>query len=312
MEKIKNAGKSPLFYLCFIFLSICGILWQNIKGREMKNLIMFMVVLFSVSDGVAAAQSGGRGRVSMTNRIMAAPRATVASKNSLNAMAATNAPATSAALAVTPEQAVPAVKDVDRREKEKNICLSNNIGVGNTFVWASKYSNTQNYVNMVEDVEEPENNVCFVKVGLKSADNRVDLSDINTPYYEMGREIACGAWADEGMIEQRILDAKKTARVWGTIGGSIGGAGLGVGAMELFGNKLIGGKVEGQKSLQGDQLLRSQLLALKDDNIGEYNRFVGQLKILKSECNKDVWKTVSDSQVKSVCEKYDGVFDLAQ
>ena len=122
----------------------------------MKNLIMFMVVLFSVSDGGAATQSGGRGRVSMTNRIMAAPRATVASKNSLNAMAATNAPATSAALAVTPEQAVPAVKDVDRREKEKNICLSNNIGVGNTFVWASKYSNTQNYVNMVEDVEEPE------------------------------------------------------------------------------------------------------------------------------------------------------------
>ena len=31
-----------------------------------------------------------------------------------------------------------------KREREKNICLSNNIGVGNTFVWASKYSNTQN------------------------------------------------------------------------------------------------------------------------------------------------------------------------
>ena len=302
------------FYLCFIFLSICGILWQNIKGREMKNLIAFMLVLLSVSDVCAVSQATGRGRVSMTNQIMSAPRAMVTSKNSLNAIAATNgAGATSAALAVTPEQAVPAVKgNVDKREREKNICLSNNIGVGNTFVWASKYSNTQNYANMVEDVEEPENNVCFVKVGLRSTDSRIDLSDIRSPYYEMGREIVCGSWADEGMIEQRILDAKKSARVWGTIGGSVGGAGLGVGAMELFGNKLIGGKVEGQRSLSDKEFIRSQFLVMKEENLAEYNRIMEILREFKKLCTEVNYMTTDNEMVRNQCSEFDVLFDLAQ
>ena len=57
--------------------------------------------------------------------------------------------------------------DEINRDAERLACVSNNIGVGNTFVWASKYSNTSNYSTMVEDTENPENNVCWVRVELR-------------------------------------------------------------------------------------------------------------------------------------------------
>ena len=187
--------------------------------------------------------------------------------------------------------------------------MSNNIGIGNTFVWASRYSNLNNYSAMVEDTLEPENNTCFVKVELISDDERVDVSDIQGKYFEMGNMITCGSWADKDDMRQRILDGKKKARVWGTVGASVGGAALGVGAMELFGNKAIGGKVEGQAALSGDQLIRSQVLVLQKENKAEYDRFVSQLQILKTECSKPDWS--SDSQVKAICDKYDGLFNMA-
>lgn len=270
-----------------------------------KILSLFAACLVLSVGGANAAE---RGRVSMAGKMMAAPRATV-SQAQISAMAATNS-AANAGMAVKTEQMVPAVK-VDTREKERNACLANNIGIGNTFVWASRFSNTSNYSSMTEDVEQPENNVCFVKVGLKSDDERIDLSDIPEKYFQMGQSIVCGSWASEDDMRQRILDAKKKARVWGTVGGVVGGAGIGVGAMELFGNKLIGGKVEGQKSLSGDQLIRSQVLELQKENVGEYNNFIAQLKILKTECNKEIWKATDDTEVKTICDKYDGLFDLA-
>lgn len=274
----------------------------------MKHIIisLFAGCLFMTA-GVAAP--AGRGRVSMANQMNAAPRATV-SKNQISAMAATNGkPVTgnTAELAVTPEVMLPAVKDT--REKERNACMSNNIGIGNTFVWASRYSNLNDYSSMVEDTIEPENNTCFVRVELQSDDNRIDVSDVDGKYFEMGRAITCGSWINNEDMRQRILDAKKNARVWGTVGASVGGAALGVGAMELFGNKAIGGKVMGQKALSDGQLMRSQLMVLKNENMTEYNRFVSQLRILKTECEKHNWS--ADSQVMSVCDRYVGLFDLA-
>ena len=149
--------------------------------------------------------------------------------------------------------------EVDKREKEKNACISNNIGTSNTFVWASKFSNPSNYSSMIEDTKEPKNNVCFVRVELKSNDKRIKLDDVPPVYYEMGRNIVCG---------------------------SIGGAGVGVGSMELFGNKLIGGKVEGQKALSDSELLRSQLLVLKEKDNKTYQEFIANIRELKSECDK--------------------------
>jgi len=143
---------------------------------------------------------------------------------------------------------------IDRREKERLACLSNNIGIGNTFVWASRYSDINNYATMVEDVEHPENNTCFVFVGLTSTDAKIDLSDINGKYFEMGQNIVCGSWVNENDIEQRILDAKKKNRTLATIGGAVGGAAVGVGAMELFGNKTLA-KHAGMEELEGQKMM---------------------------------------------------------
>lgn len=287
----------------------------------MKYFIsLFFSILFLGGAADAVAPNNPRGRASVNSYTNTDARAVVASKNQLAAAAMVSNPVsvqqqqqqaiTVGSMAITPEQAVPAVKK-DMREKERNACMSNNVGMGNTFVWASRYSNLNNYSTMIEDVEEPENNVCFVKVDIKSNDSKIDVSDIPSKYFEMGRSITCGTWANEETLRQRILDAKKTARVWGTVGGVVGGAGIGVGAMELFGNKLIGGKVEGQKSLQGDQLLRSQLSVLAKENASEYDNYIKNLRKLKAECEKDIWGGEDDSAIESICTKYDSLFDLA-
>jgi len=188
------------------------------------------------------------------------------------------------------------------REKERLACVSNNIGVGNTFVWASRLSNTGSYSTMVEDTENPDNNVCYVRVEIKSNDQRINVSDMQGQYFPMGTNITCGSWLDEKKLEQRILDGKKTARTWATVGGGVAGAAVGVGSMELFGNKLIGGAVQGQKDLEGTKLLRSQLLVLKKDNKSEYNKIISELKTIKAECDA---ATSKEGEAKTLCEKYD-------
>lgn len=215
-------------------------------------------------------------------------------------------------LAIVPEEMIAADKK-DMREKERNACISNNIGVGNTFVWASRFSNVNNYSSMIEDVENPENNVCFVKVEMKSTDSKISVADIPAKYFEMGRTITCGSWADEETLRKRILDAKKSARTWGTVAGAVGGAAVGVGAMELFGNKLIGGSVEGQKALKDDELIRSQLAVLQKDNPSEYERFMKNLRIVKVECSQTFWTDSAkseDVEVGTICDKYDGLFSM--
>ena len=198
----------------------------------------------------------------------------------------------------------PADAEKDNRDAERAACLNNNIGIGNTFVWASKYSNTNSYASMQEDVENPENNVCFVKVDLKSADGRVDMSGFPSKYFQWGYNINCGSWVDEELLQQRILDAKKTGRTLATVGGAVGGAAVGVGAMELFGNKLIGGKVEGQKNkkLSQTQLLRSQLLTLKDKKDSRYESFMTELRNFKKVC--DEYKSKTNSTY-SKCDEFD-------
>lgn len=175
--------------------------------------------------------------------------------------------------------------ELEQIKKYRNICIGNNIGIGNTFVWAARDSDISNYVYMTEDTENPKNNTCFVRVNINSTDPRINVSDIKDKYFEMGQHIVCGSWVDEKILEKRILDAKKSGRTWATIGGAVGGAGIGVGAMELFGNKVIGGKVMGQKALEGQELLRSQVLALKKNNQSEYNRIINALDDLESVCN---------------------------
>lgn len=274
------------------------------------NKILYFVMCGLIAMPAMAASPAGQARRSMqTQMVTNAPRrATTASTNQITAMASA---ANSTASDTTSEnkssarvEPVADTKTVDTREKEKNACINNNIGIGNTFVWASRYSNRDNYATMVEDTENPENNTCFVRVEVKSTDNRVSTSDIPAKYFEWGQNITCGAWADEGTLKQRILDAKKTARTWATVGGAVGGAGVGVGIMELFGNKLIGGKVQGQKNMIDDKqkLLKSQLLTLKEKNPTQYKEFKDNLGSLVEECKKDIW---TDDNQPEACKEYD-------
>ncbi len=289
----------------------------------MSRFFSVFILILGIGPAVASVPTltpaTGRGRASMSNQMMAAPRA-VASKAQISAGAVlvpesvtVNKPSVKvedvdASLAVKPEEMKPAEKDM--REKEKRACLQNNIGVGNTFVWASRYSNLGSYSTMIEDIEEPDNNTCFVKVELKSNDSRISVADVLPKYYEMGRIITCGEWANKGTLKERILDAKKSARTWATVGGAVGGAAVGVGAMELFGNGLIGGDVEGQKDLErNDQvgLLRSQLAVLQKDNETEYRRFMDRLKSLKQDCGDAVW-VEAESEKPDACEKWEPYF----
>lgn len=227
-------------------MRICDIINTIIRDRENEQNHNSLFIMLGRNACVRINMAGTSRRSMTSQMVMSAPRATASTKQ-ISATAAVNNAAPVEKSSVRVEEVEASVTAKDMREKEKAACINNNIGIGNTFVWASRYSNTNNYASMVEDVENPENNICFVKVELKSSDSKISVADVPSQYFEMGRDITCGAWADEGVLRQRILDAKKTARTWGTVGGAVGGAGVGVGMMELFGNKLIGGKVEGQK-----------------------------------------------------------------
>ncbi len=258
----------------------------------MKKYFMLLIMMMPVA--VFAATGARDPRVGMTGMSatnygkQSSNRALIASKNQL----------TTPDISLSTEPRSPSIKDddvkpngpkvseKDQREVERAACLNNNIGIGNTFVWASRYSNTNNYATMQEDVENPENNVCFVKVDIRSSDARIATSDIPSRYFQWGDIINCGSWVDEETLKQRILDVKKSGRTWATVGGAVGGAAVGVGAMELFGNAAIGGKVQGQKDMDEKTLLKSQLLTLKNKQDSRYDSFITDLKKLQAACAK--------------------------
>lgn len=230
-----------------------------------------------------------------------ADRALVASKNQINMQHTMNladgmSPSTKAEVVTV--VAAPVEDKKDMRDAERRACLGGNIGIGNTFVWASKYSNSGSYATMIEDTERPENNVCFVKVDLKSSDARINLTDVPGRYFIWGDTINCGSWADENILTQRILDGKKRGRTLATVGGAAGGAAVGVGAMELFGNKLIDGKVQGQKNtkLSKTEVLRSQMLVLKQNDNAKFTEIQGYLQELKAACENITEKPAKCSE----------------
>lgn len=250
----------------------------------MKYLVSVLaIVMFGF--GADAAQNG---RHTMTKNIISAPRYTASVNQISGNMGGVNVHAKPVAqdedaLQQTsepePEEEIEEAVVVDMREAERNACINNNIGVGNTFVWASRYSDTSNYANMVEDFEHPENNVCFVRVELNSTnESRIKVSDIEPRYFMWGEPIKCGSWVSKKEMENRILEARKGARIGGIVASTVGGLGLGVGAMELFGNRLIGGKVEGQKGVDEKELYKAQLA--KEEN----KEYVEALQVIAEAC----------------------------
>lgn len=285
-----------------------------------KNLAFFYgcMFIFVICDANSA-------RPSLSEKMLSAPRAGVMSKQQISAQALMNsgdsvvvskpslkAGDVNANVQINPDEMLSVNKDM--REKERMACINNNIGVTNTFVWASRYSDTSNYATMVEDVEQPENNTCFVKTALKSNDPKINVSNIPAKYFEIGQVVTCGDWADYDTLKQYILDVKKKGRTLGTVASVVAGAGLGVGAMELFGNEMIGGNVEGQynENLSETQLLRSQLLTLKNENEAQYKSFINNLAELKKKCDdyKNTYAIAADADMPSACIKYKGLFSL--
>ncbi len=251
----------------------------------MKKLLYILCAVLVAGPAVAASRADIQDNAKNGARSTIGVRYEPARKSSLKfdyvAPAVTNP-------VVTTENADP----VDNRDAERAACLSNNVGMDATFVWASRYSNTASYATMVEDVENPENNVCFAHVKIASSDSGINLSDFDSKYFPVDEVVTCGNWINKEKLENRILDAKKTARTLATIGGAVGGAGIGVGAMELFGNELIGGAVQGQKALDGDELFISQLKVLRDDDKTKYESIKKTLKQLKELC--DANPSISD------------------
>ncbi|MGI5846199.1 MAG: hypothetical protein ACOX7D_03400 [Alphaproteobacteria bacterium] len=154
-------------------------------------------------------------------------------------------------------------------------------GKNNIFVWASKSNTGDNFATLKEDTKIPANNACWTRIEISSADPRIKTDNMKEKYFIIGNKITCGSWLDESEIEKQILAAKKKARVGGTVASVFGGMAIGVGAMEAFGNKMIGGKVQGQKALQGDELLKSQILSQKDGE-AEWKKY----ETAKTELNK--------------------------
>ncbi len=183
--------------------------------------------------------------------------------------------------------------DADTQEVKRlrDACMARRAGFNDTFVWAARNSDTSKYSLMVEDVDNPENNACFAKVFLENADSRVDTHDIPSRYVMMGAPAKCGDWVSGDNLKSRILDATKSKRVWGTVAATVASAGVGVGAMELFGNKLIGGALQGQKSedLKPEELLLSQLKKLEKDNPLEHGRVMAAIKKLGETCERNDW-----------------------
>ncbi|MBO7509235.1 MAG: hypothetical protein J6T57_03100 [Alphaproteobacteria bacterium] len=285
------------------------------------NKVFLALVFMALPGFVFAAVAARDPRVGVKNPAMVAPasafsqqeRAGIASKNqlttpdvSISVSSTTDVDRSPSIKADQVGPGAPKNPEKDRRDAERAACLNNNMGVGNTFVWASRYSNANSYATMQEDVENPENNVCFVKVDVKATDARIDVSDIPSKYFEWGQNINCGSWANEESLKQKILDAKKSGRTWATVGGAVGGAAVGVGAMELFGNKLIGDKVEGQKNkkLSETEVLRSQLLVMKKDKDSRYDTFMKDLRELKTQC--DQLRSLGGTS--DYCERFD--FDI--
>lgn len=179
-------------------------------------------------------------------------------------------------------------QEINRR---RDACLLRAAGNFDTFVWASRDSDVGSYRLMVEDIENPENNTCFVKVSVRNTDERVDTHDIADRYFKMGERAICGNWLAEEDLEKRVLDATKTKRVLGAVATSLVGAGVGVGisetAMAIAAKNGGDSKVLGQAALDETELLISQIKELERKDIAEYNRVMNAMKVLDETCDKE-------------------------
>ncbi|MDR1826557.1 MAG: hypothetical protein LBQ49_02595 [Rickettsiales bacterium] len=147
----------------------------------------------------------------------------------------------------------------------RNACLMGATGS----VWANKaYARPDGVAaDMAAAMTEHETageNACFYPVAIKSADIKNMGRFFPPRHFMAGATVECGSWIDAADLDAAILDAKKNARTGWTIAASVGGAALGVGAVEGIG--AAGGwgdKYQGQRALEGVKLINAQLKSPK-------------------------------------------------
>ena len=244
------------------------------KGKRMRNIFLsgaFMVLFafdaYAVTIGNSAGYRANSAAVTQDSSLTPPPAASVGA----------------------PQDG----EKINEINHKRDVCLSHASGSFDTFVWAARDSNINDYRFMVEDVRNPENNVCFVKISVQNSDERVDTHDIPSRYFVVGERAVCGNWLPEDDLKQRILNATKKNRVLGAVATSIVSAGVGVGvseaAMAIAAKNGSDSKVLGQAALSGQELLISQIKELERKNSVEYNRVISALKTLDETCDKE-WK----------------------
>lgn len=149
-------------------------------------------------------------------------------------------------------------------DAERNACLMG--AMGN--VWASRtYANPNGVAvgTTMTEAPEPGDNTCFGTVSVKSSEIK-DMGRFFPPrYFQVGGAVTCGSWLNSEDVDKAILDAKKGARVAGTIAASIGGAAVGVGVTEAIGSTgaFDGAGFRGQQALSGAAWVQAQLNDVK-------------------------------------------------
>ena len=96
------------------------------------NKLFALIAVLAVSMSAVDAAPAGRGRASMSSQMES--RAAVTKKSVESTVVSEPTVVEEKAEDTAPEAEV----KKDMREREKAACIQNNIGVGATFVWASK------------------------------------------------------------------------------------------------------------------------------------------------------------------------------
>ena len=157
-------------------------------------------------------------------------------------------------------------------------------------VWASKAYSSFDGVSSASGLvasDKPADNVCYVPVSIKSSEIKDISRFFPTRYFASGMSVECGSWIDGKDLDNAILDAKKGARVGGTVAASVIGAGVGFGLAELLGQKLIK-DFKGQASLNREvaEELKQLVISLKKSDPGQLTRYTSAVKDFVSKCNK--------------------------
>jgi len=160
-------------------------------------------------------------------------------------------------------------------------------------VWANKaYSSFDGVANAagLPQAEKASDNVCYVPVAIRSSEIKDIARFFPTRYFSTGTAAECGSWIDGKDLDKAILDAKKGARVGGTVAASVIGAGAGFGLAELLGqNGLLIKDFKGQASMKREtqEQLSDFVKSLARSDPGQLNKYTEGVRDFVKQCNKE-------------------------